>query len=357
MMSNVPVIDLSGDPAAVGAEIDVVSREVGFFQVVGHGVSSEVVDAAWQAAAGFFDLPLEHRMSVYRPYAGYPYGYVPVGGETLSRSVGAAGAIGSRHGRRGNAAASVAGGPADGFRASPRFVAAGSAPDLKEVYNVGPMRGLDREPIDDGEATMFAANLWPPAMPELRARFSAYFDEMLALGERLTRFFAIALDLPEDFFASSFDRTPSSMRAISYPEQQSLPAPGQLRAGAHTDYGTFTILCQEDAPGGLEVKNPCGDAWLSVPSIPDAFVINIGDMLARWTNDRWRSTMHRVANPPPHGGVSSRRQSIAFFYNANYDSRVECIPTCVSADDPPRYEPVLAGPYLMSKFLNTVETG
>jgi len=320
MATSVPVIDVNRDPAAVGAELDGVCREVGFFQIVGHGVSNEVIKQAWETASAFFDLPLDDRMSVHRPYAGYPYGYVPVNGEVLSRSLGTE-----------------------------------SAPDLKEIYNVGPIHGLPREPIDDGEAMMFAANLWPKSMPELKVHLSAYFEEMLALGERLTRLFAVSLDLPAHFFASTIDRTPSSMRTINYPEQPTPPTPGQLRAGAHTDYGTFTILCQDDAPGGLEVKNPWGDSWIPIPSVPDAFVINIGDMLARWTNDRWRSTVHRVVNPPIEHRAQSRRQSIAFFHNANYDCRVECIPTCATAENPPRYEPVLAGPHLMSKFLKTVE--
>lgn len=317
-MTTVPIIDISRDPTVVGTELDDVCREVGFFQIVGHGASDEVIDPAWRTAAAFFDLPLDERMTVYRPYAGYPYGYVPVSGETLSRSLEVE-----------------------------------SAPDLKEVYNVGPIHLPDRAFVDDGEAEMFAANLWPETMPDVKTDLSSYFDEMLALGERLTRLFAVGLGLPDDYFASTIDRTPSSMRAINYPEQSTPPVPGQLRAGAHTDYGTFTILRQDDAPGGLEVKDPHGDAWVHVPSVADAFVINVGDMLQQWTNDRWRSTMHRVVNPLD-ASRRTRRQSIAFFYNANYDCRVECLPTCTSPDNPPRYEPVLAGPHLMSKFKKTV---
>ena len=317
-MTIVPVIDVDRDPAAVAGDVDRVCREVGFFQIVGHAVNDHTATEAWAAVAAFFDLPLEQKQSAEPPHAGYPYGYVPVSGETLSRSLDR-----------------------------------DSAPDLKEVLNVGPIDSPRHEVTEELEHLMFAASLWPESMPELRPKLEAYFRDMLGLGERLMRVFAIALGLPDDFFADKIDRTPSSMRALNYPEQDNPPVPGQLRAGAHTDYGSFTILRQDDAPGGLEVQDPYRDRWVPIPSVDGALVINIGDMLARWTNDRWRSTMHRVVNPP--AGGRTRRQSIAFFHNANYSCEVVCLPSCSSPDNPPRYAPVLAGPHLMGKFAKTVE--
>lgn len=191
-------------------------------------------------------------------------------------------------------------------------------------------------------------------MPELKRSLSAYFGEMLALAERLMRLFAVGLGLPVDFFADKIDRTTSAMRALNYPEQSIGPVLGQLRAGAHTDYGTFTVLRQDGAAGGLEVRDPHADRWVPIPSVTGALVINVGDMLARWTNDRWRSTLHRVVNPPVGG--AHRRQSLAFFHNANFDCEVACLPSCTSPTNPPRYEPVLAGPHLMGKFRKTVDT-
>jgi len=325
-MSIVQVIDIGGDTRRVAAELDVVCRRVGFFQITGHGVDESVVAGAWAAATTFFDLPLEQRLDAERPWPGYPYGYVPLSGETLSRSL------------------------VDDLSVD---ATEDAAPDLKEVLNIGPIRPPSHQLADDVERLMFAPSLWPSAMPKLRPAMEAYFDEMLALGRRLLRLLATALDVPNNFFAATIDRTPSSMRAINYPEQSMPPLPGQLRAGAHTDYGTFTMLRQDDAPGGLEVLDPQRQQWVAVPSVEDAFVINVGDMLARWTNDRWRSTMHRVVNPPASG--RTRRQSIAFFHNANYDCEVVCLPSCSSADNPPRYEPVLAGPHLMAKFARTVD--
>jgi isopenicillin N synthase-like dioxygenase len=164
------------------------------------------------------------------------------------------------------------------------------------------------------------------------------------------RLFAVALQLPPDHFAPMIDESPSALRAIDYPHQDVPPPPGALRAGAHTDYGTLTVLRQDDAPGGLEVWHAGHDRWVPVPCVPGAFVVNLGDLLQRWTNDRWRSTLHRVVNPPAGAGASTRRQSMAFFHNANYHCVVECLPTCLDPDGRARHEPVVAGPHLMAKY-------
>lgn len=309
---RVPIVDLDRDPVVVAAELDEICREIGFLQIVAHGVDTAVADDAWHAAHAFFDLPLADRMTVAMPTPGYPYGYSPMSGETLGASLGTVG-------------------PAD----------------LKESFNAGPFGA--------GEAEVYRPTPWPDAvLPELRVAWRAYYAEMLALGARLMSLAARGLGLAPEFFGERIDRSPSSLRALNYPAQEVRPEPGQLRAGAHTDYGMLTMLRQDDAPGGLQVR--AGAEWVDVPSVPGAYVVNIGDLLARWTNDRWRSTLHRVVNPPEAGssaaGSSTRRQSMPFFHNTNYDARIECLPTCVGAG--PRYEPVVAGPYLMDKFRATV---
>ena len=143
--------------------------------------------------------------------------------------------------------------------------------------------------------------------------------------------FADALQLPRDFFDSRIDRHTSALRLLNYPALLEAPKPGQLRAGAHTDYGTVTVLRADDAPGGLEVlvPSPAGDRWTAVPMLAGSLVINLGDAMARWTNDRWRSTLHRVVTPPADVASTARRQSIAFFHNANWDAVIDCIPTCL----------------------------
>jgi isopenicillin N synthase-like dioxygenase len=318
----VPIIDISRDGDAVGAELDEVCRTVGFFQITGHGIDDGIAMRAWTAATRFFDLPLGDKLSVMRPTADYPYGYIPVAGESLSQSMAGL--------------------------AQPDLIA---PPDLKEVFNIGPVTPPVHQMTDPDEASVYSPNLWPEALPELREAWTAYYATMRDLGSRLMSLFARGLGLPPGFFDGKIDQHPDALRAINYPERDDVPLPGQLRAGAHTDYGTLTIL-RQDAVGGLEVLDRSGN-WAGVESVPDAFVINIGDLMARWTNDLWHSTLHRVVDPPGEA-ARARRQSMPYFQNANWSAEIACLPTCVAAGEAPKYEPVLAGPHLMGKFRKSV---
>ena len=318
VVTIVPVIDLDRPRPLVAADLDEVCRTVGFFQIVGHGVDDRTIKDAWDAIRAFFDLPLADRMSVARAEDEYPYGYIPMAAETLSRSMGIE-----------------------------------TAPDLKEVFNIGPVDS-PADISDAAKALVYSPNLWPDALPELRESWERYYRALLALADRLLSLMAEALGLPSDYFVPMIDESPSALRGLNYPHQAVVPRAGQIRAGAHTDYGMLTILLQDDTPGGLEVLSPTTSHWVPVPSIHGAFVINVGDLLARWTNDRWRSTLHRVVNPTPDASGSTRRQSIAFFHNANYDAVVECLPTCVVPGVEPRYPPVIAGPHLIGKFHRSV---
>jgi isopenicillin N synthase-like dioxygenase len=317
-MTYVPVIDLDRDPATVAAELDDVCANVGFFQVIGHAVDPAVADRAWAAAAQFFDLPLADRLAVRSPTPGYAYGYSPYSAESLAKSLGA-----------------------------------DAPPDLKEVYNSGPVDPPGHDFLDPDEASVYVPNLWPAALPELELAWTDYHHAMLELSARLMSLFARGLSLSPDYFDKSIDHSPSALRAICYPARETPPEPGQLRAGAHTDYGTLTML-RQDTVGGLQVLTLDSD-WADVESVPGAYVVNIGDLLARWTNDRWRSTLHRVVDPAGDGPIG-RRQSMPFFHNANWDAEVVCLPTCVAPGERPRYGPVLAGPHLMSKFRKTVDS-
>ena len=155
--------------------------------------------------------------------------------------------------------------------------------------------------------------------------------------------------LPEQYFEDKFDRHHSSLRVINYPDQAQEPLPGQLRAGAHSDYGFLTILRSESSSGGLQAQHRNG-AWIDVPTIAGAFVTNIGDAMMRWTNDRWISTVHRVVNPPATGRQSSRRQSIPFFHNPNIDAVIECLEVFCDDDHPPKYGPMTYGEYADLKY-------
>jgi isopenicillin N synthase-like dioxygenase len=314
----VPVLDLRDDPTMLAGRLDEGCREVGFFQVVGHGVD-ETGDRAWDAMRRFFDLPIEVRMSIRAPTDDYPHGYSPLAGEALGRSLGV-----------------------------------DAPPDLKEVLNTGPVDPPPHQIADDDERIVWSPNLWPAALPELQRTWTAYHHEMQRLANRLMRLFAVALSLPETYFDPYIDHAACGLRGICCPGRTTAPETGQLRAGAHTDYGTLTLL-RQDTVGGLEVTTRGGE-WVGVESIPGAFVVNIGDLMAGWTNDRWRSTLHRVTDPPAaNDGNFRRRFSMPFFHNANWDARVSCLPTCLAPGEAPRYPTVVAGPHLRAKFRRSVE--
>ena len=318
---TIPVIDLSGDPAEVAAAVRAACLEVGFFQITGHGVDPALIERTWRTVRSFFDLPLEQRLAAARLNADDAYGYIALEVEALNRSMSDA----------------------------------VTPPDLKETFNMGPPAAPGHALTDDGERWAFAPTPFPPALPALQQVLTEYFDALLALAGELMGWFALALHLSGTYFADLIDESPSALRIINYPHPDRAPLPGQLRAGAHTDYGTLTLLLQDDAPGGLEVLDPRTDLWTPVPATPGAFVVNLGDLMARWTNDRWRSTLHRVVNPPADHHGSTRRQSLAFFHNANYHTEVACLPTCLATGEAPRYPTVEAGPHLMSKFQRTVD--
>jgi isopenicillin N synthase-like dioxygenase len=165
---------------------------------------------------------------------------------------------------------------------------------------------------------------------------------------QLMRIFALSLGLDESFFDSKIDKHVSSLRFINYPDQQTPPVEGQKRAGEHTDYGALTILKVEDAPGGLQVRDRAGN-WIDVGYVPGTFVVNIGDLMMQWTNDRWISTLHRVMNPPPDAANSSRRISLVFFHQPNYDAEVAYLPTCISAENAAKYPPTTSGAHWRGK--------
>ena len=313
---TIPVIDITS-PAAP-AEIDRAGREWGFLAVVNHGVDDVILADSWNDARLFFDLAEPEKMSVAMPFAGYPYGYSPIAGETLSRSTGRQ-----------------------------------SLPDRKESFAIGPVDPPSHRFADDDEEFAWSQNLWPTQIPRLRDSWTSRYRALSALADRLLRTMATSLDLPNHHFSPLIDRHTSAMRAINYPGNYpgNLPDRDDVEDGwgasPHTDYGTLTILEVDPVEPGLEVQLPDG-SWIDVMPPVGSLVVNLGDAMERWTNHRWRSTMHRVRRP------LGRRQSIAFFHNANWDAVIECIPSCLRPGESPRYEPILAGPHLMQKFKSTV---
>ncbi len=323
---QVPVIDITplhaGDLAARrqrAAEIDRACRDIGFLVISGHGVAETMLDEVAAVSRAFFTIETAEKQRIARPGMDIARGYIGLGAESVARSQGILDAPG----------------------------------DLNESLMIGPVDVSDtpyyRAPA---AGRHFHPNLWPARPPALRPLYEQCFRDLSRLAATIMRGFALALELDEAFFDPLIDRHISRLRVRRYPAQPQPPAPGQLRVGAHSDYGSLTILRTEDAPGGLQVFNRAGD-WVGVPIIPGTFIINIGELMARWTNDRWRATLHRVVNPPRAEAHDSERLSIVFFHNPNYDTDITCLPTCTGADTPPRYPPTTSGAHLRGQFTRT----
>ncbi len=317
----IPVIDLapalSGDPAArarVAREIADACTDIGFFTIRGHGVPLELIDALRTRASTFFNLPIEEKMRAQPISTDVPRGYRALGFDSLSR---------------GNA---------------------GDAPgDLKEYYHFGRETWPDSPYYTSAAGQrFFIPNRWPEHPPSFRESAASYYAAMEKLTGQMMSLAAMALGLEENFFDDKIDRHITAMRINFYPAQDEAPQDSQLRAGAHTDYGLLTILNGENVPGGLEVQTRNGE-WLRVETAPDTFVVNIGDLLMRWTNDRWVSNVHRVTNPPPGSGPAAQRISLAFFHHPNYDALVECIAPVGEA----KYPPVFSGEYRDQQYQRT----
>ena len=288
---SVPVIDIGSflqggdkDKRRIAREIAAACEESGFFCITGHGISTDLIARTRQAAADFFARPVEEKRLILRPQNRVGRGYYPFADRSLAYTLGEE-----------------------------------TPPDLQEAFAMGPPDVPD-EDYYRGEvaAYFFAENRYPARPEEFRETVDGYFHALLGLCDRLMGAMAMALGLEEDFFADKIDRPACGLRLIRYPAQTGAPAKRQLRAGAHTDYGTLTVLRGDDVPGTLQVRLPRG-GWTDLRPPADAFVCNLGDAMARWTGGRWASTLHRVANPP-EGAPQRDRISLVFFHQPNYDA-------------------------------------
>ena len=196
-------------------------------------------------------------------------------------------------------------------------------------------------------------NLWPDRPRQFRSVLTDYFHAMEDLGAKILRVFAAALELPHDHFDDYHTYPRSALTCNHYPYTDEPLLPDQKGAGEHSDYGTVTILRPDPNVAGLEIKLQSGE-WAAAPLVDNKFIVNIGDLMARWTNDRWVSTMHRVVKPSVEEGGANRRQSMAFFMNTNYDAEIECIPTCLGKGEVAKYEMVRSGDYLKARFTSAV---
>jgi isopenicillin N synthase-like dioxygenase len=312
--SLIRAFDLAAFEGATGAdregraqELDRICRETGFLVLSGHGVPEATIQGVWEAARRFFALPPEQKAQVSAPYPGYPYGWLGPNREALARSKGE-----------------------------------DTPADLKESFNGGPLTRPEGIADPDAYAFCYAPTLWPD-LPGFREAWEAYYRALEDLAARVMRAMAMALGLPETFFDSYLRAPVSALRALYYPAMPEAALPGQQRAGAHTDYGSLTILRPQPESRGLEIRDPHTDQWIEVTAPSDAFVVNIGDLMARWTADRWVSTLHRVVAIPGQPA----RQSLAFFHQPDWGAEITPL------DGSDVYAPVRSGPYLRAKFTAT----
>jgi isopenicillin N synthase-like dioxygenase len=190
---------------------------------------------------------------------------------------------------------------------------------------------------------MLVPNQWPDWIPGFEAEVMTYYDAVTAVGQRLFHAFTVALGLPEDFFAKLSTKSPSQLRLLHYPPNDRPMDNDNLGIGAHSDFECFTILHQ-NAPG-LQVMN-AADEWVAAPPIPGTFIVNVGDLIEGWTNGRFKATQHRVVN------TGKNRYSMPLFVTVDYHTAVEPLPQFVSAENPPKYNRIVAGDHLAGFSVN-----
>jgi isopenicillin N synthase-like dioxygenase len=299
---TVPTIDLSLSDDEIVAALDHAYSTIGFAYLVNHGVEPETVEGVFAASARFHALPQEDKDTI---------------------------AIGPTHrGYIGMATSVIVTSSVDTV----------TRPNMSESLILGRPQEADDPDVIAG-LPLAGVNPWPAAAPDIQAPILAYQSAMEALCLRLTRLIARALGAPADALDPAFEKPTTYLRLLHYPP---IPAdsPADLWGSApHTDYGFITVLAQ-DAVGGLQVRMPDG-SWVDAPTIPNSFVMNSGDILRRWSNERWLSTPHRVKN-----STQVDRYSVPFFYDPHVSVDVVPLPSCGE----PVVEPVNYGDYVMHKF-------
>jgi len=304
---SIPILDLGpylagapGADARLAAELRRACEEIGFYFITGHGVPQGLIDAAFAETARFHAQPLADKMQllINDHMIGYlPLGYSTFRSSTINRN--------TRHDLN-----------------EALFIRRERAPDDPDVVSGKRWRGL---------------NQWPAGLPGFRDTMLRYFRTMEGLARRLLPLYALALDLPRDYFLPLFDGAHINLRLSHYPANEAAED-NQFGIAPHADAGFMTLLPQSAVPG-LEIRTTAGD-WFAAPSLPGSYLVNTGDTLNRWTNGRFLSTPHRASNRSGH-----ERYAMPFFYDPNTDTLIECLPTCQAPGNPPKYEPQTYGEF------------
>jgi isopenicillin N synthase-like dioxygenase len=317
-LTQIPVIDIAGllhggaeARAEIAGKIGAACRNIGFFYIINHDVPAELVERVYAQARRFFDQTDAAKAEIAIEKSGVHRGYFKIGGENLD--------------------------PA-------KQKAVG---DLKEGIKIG--RDLSAShPLVQAGTPLHGPNQWPQSLPGWRETMREYYDVMEALGRKLMQAFALALGLEENYFDHWLNSPMTTLGLLHYPPQKGRITEDQIGAGAHSDYGVLTMLAQ-DAAGGLQVHNASGE-WIDAPPVAGSFVVNIGDMMERWTNGVFTSTLHRVVN------VSGlERHSLPYFFDPDFDAEIVCLETCLAPGEAPKYPPTTSGRHLLDMINSTFE--
>jgi isopenicillin N synthase-like dioxygenase len=311
---SIPVIDFApafeGEPGAldaVAAQVRHACEHVGFFYLAGHGVPQAVVDDAFAASREFHALPLEEKMRL--KINENNIGYLPVN-QSMQRA---------------------------------STVHKATRPNYNESFFISHDRGTDHPDVVAGPTPLRGQNQWPEGHERMRAAMLRYFKALEHVGEQMLPVLARSLDMPAGHFAPLFANEPHvNLRFLHYPPQDTADDE-QFGQGPHTDNSFITLLAREDVPG-LAVRLPSGE-WLPPPVIPGTLLVNLGNLMKRWSNDRFVSTPHGVLNDS-----GTDRYSIAFFFSPNPASTIECLPSCTGPGNPPRYPSALYRDLILEFF-------
>ncbi|MEH2326960.1 MAG: 2OG-Fe(II) oxygenase family protein [Nostoc sp.] len=292
-MVTIPIIDLTAftNGNTINRQniikIYQACHEIGFMYLQNAGISKDLIRQVFSYSKSFFNLPLEVKQKQAWSDEFNNTGYVSLERERLDPN---------------------------------------KPGDLKEAFNVNKQAAI-----------------------RIDASILAFYDSCTELANTVLQAYALALELPEDFFITKHNQQNHTLRSLHYPPLQTPPKSGQVRAGEHSDYGSITLLFQDDV-GGLEVQTASGE-WIAAPAIPDTVVVNTGDLMQRWTNDMFCSTKHRVTIKSDRS-VNQSRYSIAFFCHPNDNTEIACLESC-QKEQPAIYPPILAKEYLLSRLQAT----
>lgn len=306
----IPTIRLdSSDHGEIVCSVRQACLKYGFFYCAGHGIDPTLIEEVFQQSKLLFDLPIEDKVALSDHEI--TRGYTAMQEETL------------------DPLKQIQGDTKEGY-----YISINDIPRGNPRFDPKKLRG---------------PNQWPTQqLPDFKPTMTRYLEAVTPLSRRIVALLAESLDLPDDYFDDAFREPIGSLRLLHYSQTKSNTDAGIYGAGAHTDYGMITLL-YTDENDGLEIFDKLhSKEWIPVPPITGSFVVNLGDMLERWTNGMYTSTLHRVINKN-----GNERYSIPFFFEPSFDAVVECLSTCCSEDKPPKFPPITAGEHLVSKYSQT----